>query len=205
VFYYACAFLPLLLRRKHPSDPARAFSMERGWRAGTVSDARRGLVSATAHCTTWWIDWLSYEEDMPNEKSIIHREIVWEHVYETNYVPDAMFFWPDEKPLHRMRSRNPNFRPSRARRHLLTCGVPCLCAATAGTTWSTTKKAALRSISVDLFGFNSVTNEPNKLLQLRSRAGHSNFAECDACRKGRLCAIAAPCPFYFLCARHLQK
>jgi hypothetical protein len=45
----------------------------------------------------------------------------------------------------------------------------------------------LRELSIQLFGLNLQTNEPKTLLKLKYRASHSNFAECDGCRAGRLC------------------
>jgi len=57
--------------------------------------------------------------------------------------------------------------------------------------WTTAKKDALVQLSIKLYGTIPESGKPKKLIQLKARAAHSNFAECNTCRELRLCA---PCP-----------
>lgn len=49
--------------------------LDRAWRDGVTKDRRSGLSTATAHAIVWWLTWLQLEDQMPNEPTIVHREI----------------------------------------------------------------------------------------------------------------------------------
>lgn len=50
----------------------------------------------------WWEIWLSLEDQMPNEAAIQHRTVVWQTVYEREYVPDIEW-WGISRALSRSR------------------------------------------------------------------------------------------------------
>jgi len=92
---------PHRVRRKNPHDPARTFVLDRAWRDRVTKDRRDGLSTATAHAIVWWLTWLQLEDQMPNEPTIVHREIRWENVYD-KYRAEAAAMWPDYTPLKSM-------------------------------------------------------------------------------------------------------
>ena len=68
--------------------------LDRAWRDRVTKDRRGGLSTATAHAIVWWLTWLQLEDQMPNEPTIVHREIRWVNVYE-KYRAEAAAMWPD--------------------------------------------------------------------------------------------------------------
>lgn len=50
----------------------------------------------------WWELWLELEDQMPNEAAIQHRTVVWQSVYELEYVPDIQW-WGICRALSRSR------------------------------------------------------------------------------------------------------
>lgn len=50
----------------------------------------------------WWEMWLDLEDQMPNEAAIQHRTVVWQSVYDLEYVPD-MQWWGISRALSRSR------------------------------------------------------------------------------------------------------
>jgi len=50
----------------------------------------------------WWSFWLETEDQMPNEATIVHRNVIWQSVYESEYKPD-MDWWGTSKPLSKSR------------------------------------------------------------------------------------------------------
>lgn len=50
----------------------------------------------------WWETWLSLEDQMPNEATIQHRTVVWQTVYELEYIPDVQW-WGICRALSRSR------------------------------------------------------------------------------------------------------
>ena len=47
----------------------------------------------------WWYMWLEIENQMPNEACITHRAVIWQCVYEQEYVPDMAWWGTSKKPL----------------------------------------------------------------------------------------------------------
>ena len=43
---------------------------------------------AMDECIEWWLLWLELEDQMPNEPVIVHRVVVWQAVYENEYLLD---------------------------------------------------------------------------------------------------------------------
>lgn len=59
--------------------------------------------SAAAEMTIqWWEMWLSLEDQMPNEAAIQHRTVVWQTVYDHEYIPDIQW-WGICRALSRSR------------------------------------------------------------------------------------------------------
>lgn len=50
----------------------------------------------------WWETWLGLEDQMPNEAAIQHRTVVWQSVYELEYIPDIQW-WGICRALSRSR------------------------------------------------------------------------------------------------------
>lgn len=50
----------------------------------------------------WWELWLGLEDQMPNEAVIQHRTVVWQTVYELEYIPDIEW-WGMSRALSRSR------------------------------------------------------------------------------------------------------
>lgn len=50
----------------------------------------------------WWELWLGLEDQMPNEAAIQHRTVVWQSVYELEYIPDIQW-WGISRALSRSR------------------------------------------------------------------------------------------------------
>lgn len=50
----------------------------------------------------WWELWLSLEDQMPNEAAIQHRTVVWQSVYDHEYIPDIEW-WGMCRALSRSR------------------------------------------------------------------------------------------------------
>eukprot|EP00965_Chrysotila_dentata_P203928 6182032-Pleurochrysis_carterae.AAC.3 len=52
--------------------------------------------------TEWWVMWLELEDQMPNEPVIVHRRVLWQSVYDDEYVED-MRWWGTTRPLSKTR------------------------------------------------------------------------------------------------------
>lgn len=50
----------------------------------------------------WWETWLAMEDQMPNEAAIQHRTVVWQSVYDNEYIRD-MEWWGVSRALSRSR------------------------------------------------------------------------------------------------------
>lgn len=61
-----------------------------------------GDALAAEMTVQWWELWLSLEDQMPNEATIQHRTVVWNTVYELEYIPDIEW-WGICRALSRSR------------------------------------------------------------------------------------------------------
>ena len=69
---------------------------------GLHSISQTEEISSEKEATiTWWMIWLDMEDQMPNEATIVHRRVVWQAVYDEEYVVDME--WSEERPLSRTR------------------------------------------------------------------------------------------------------
>lgn len=72
---------------------------------GQLRKASRALRDddQTAEITVqWWELWLGLEDQMPNEAAIQHRALVWQSVYDNEYIPDIQW-WGMCRALSRSR------------------------------------------------------------------------------------------------------
>lgn len=103
---------------------AAAYGIPRGTANLIMAEARSGRVSMDATDTSvmrqlitatrtddnmaaelaieWWETWLSMEDQMPNEAAIQHRTVVWQSVYDHEYIQD-MEWWGVCRALSRSR------------------------------------------------------------------------------------------------------
>lgn len=103
---------------------AAAYGIPKGTANMLLADARSGrldadieeggLVRAAMRATKaeddvaaemtvqWWEMWLELEDQLPNEASIQHRTVVWQSVYELEYIPDIQW-WGICRALSRSR------------------------------------------------------------------------------------------------------
>eukprot|EP00965_Chrysotila_dentata_P248947 6208624-Pleurochrysis_carterae.AAC.1 len=150
---------------------ARAGNLEAQHEFKADSVLSKALVckdsQASFECVQWWLFWLRLEDQMPNEPVIVHRAVIWSSVYNDEYVPD-MKWWGSTTELSRERC-------------------------------TTLKGYALRDLSLEYYGEVATTASvelltlekqrmrrenggygvPVRMLSLRERATHSNFASCD--------------------------
>eukprot|EP00965_Chrysotila_dentata_P262315 6214534-Pleurochrysis_carterae.AAC.1 len=124
-------------------------------------------------CVQWWVMWLRLEDQMPNEPVIVHRAVVWTAVYTEEYEPDIKW-WGSSPSLSRERwtqLRNNGL----SQLSLEYYGEVATATSTEG---MTLEKQRMRREG----GGHGV---PVRLLSLRPRAKHSNFAQCDVCANAR--------------------
>lgn len=102
---------------------AAAYGIPKGTANALLADARSGRLEAdveegesmraaihsqkdndvAAEMTIqWWELWLELEDQMPNEPAIQHRTVVWQSVYELEYIPDIQW-WGICRALSRSR------------------------------------------------------------------------------------------------------
>lgn len=68
-----------------------------------ASRALKGTEDMAADMTVqWWELWLGLEDQMPNEAAIQHRTVVWQSVYDHEYIPDIEW-WGVCRALSRSR------------------------------------------------------------------------------------------------------
>jgi hypothetical protein len=69
-----------------------------------LNDSKNCSRAAKEVTVEWWVCWLTTEDQMPNEPVIVHRVVVWESVYELEYLADMASFGVTA-PLSRSRWR----------------------------------------------------------------------------------------------------
>lgn len=67
-----------------------------------LAEATREDDMAAEVTVEWWESWLSMEDQMPNEAAIQHRTVVWQSVYDHEYIQD-MEWWGVCRSLSRSR------------------------------------------------------------------------------------------------------
>eukprot|EP00965_Chrysotila_dentata_P022104 731651-Pleurochrysis_carterae.AAC.2 len=56
--------------------------------AASTVQAAEGSSQSKFECVSWWKHWMSLDDQMPNEPTIVHRVVIWSSVYDEKYIPD---------------------------------------------------------------------------------------------------------------------